>query len=974
MLMMAVQPVLAVDPPHLSDGDTGTDDCSLCHTLHDAPGGALTNAAGNANLCQSCHVVGGTAELYALTESDQALPGPGLPDGVSPGGTSHRWDSGPGGHVALGTPNTSTGTIQSGGDFTGRFAKTYTITITTAGDSDSAVFSWVDTHGGGEPTNAAGADVALGLEGVTVTFTDGESSPSFELGDQWYVHVLTDLNTPSDPSMQARLEDGKIMCSTCHHQHSQELTPFDPDAPAYGGAGTGYQCVGGADDGLPCDGGCPGGECRGRHFQRINNENAEMCLDCHSTRDVGSLASQGEANLSHPVGVPIPGGDYQAPSSLPLDASSNVACLSCHDMHDPGGFKGLPDDGTLLRLASTSLCEECHTLAGVGASHLNTDTGVLWPGGEYGSTFPEITDTAKRGSCVNCHQPHGYPDDATPSQDYASLLVENASADICFTCHDANGPSAFDVYTQFNGVTNYQVDAYDNALVNQRHDVSAADQTYSGGVVACADCHNPHLATPAEKVIDPDNKTVAYASTYDKTNSYTRDTYNFSYQFDDTGDTDLDPMNPIGCAAQPASVGPAVEGVHNGDDLGTSGGIYTGTENQTYTVTISTGGAPGSGAAITVTSTGADSSGPTPVTAFDTPVVVGTLGVSISFADGGSGGTPGTVGPAVDPPPANDDTAVSGGTYAGTADGTYTVTVTNGGRARDVIIECTGLDCGGGTIVCQPSGSGGPQCAYDSPFDVGSNGVNITISDAGARDFVTGDDWTIAVTGPSGDTVLTAGDTWTIDATAATAGCDTAPEPDMITFCLVCHDEDGTIDPPDAPPGVTMSPNLVNIAAAYRDNDQHGRLDGTGGGNGLMKAPWQDIVANGDGTWANAELDFPYAALQCNTCHDGHGSDNIYHLKTSITVRGQVMSVGGGPGSGLEASPFTAASDHSPGDTEYFLPCFIGNTQVSCSEPGSTQDTLKWGAWCTFCHDMQTHGQTEDVTCRTGHRHGAGAF
>jgi hypothetical protein len=170
------------------------------------------------------------------------LPGPGLPAGVPPSGTSHRWDSSPGGHVALGTPNTSTGTVQSGGDFTGRFAKTYTITITTAGDTDTAVFSWLDTQGGSGSAVPAGADVSLD-EGVTLTFTDGAGSPSFELGDQWYVHVLTDLNNPTNGDMQARLEDGKIMCSTCHHQHSQELTPFDPDAPAYGGAGTGYQAA-----------------------------------------------------------------------------------------------------------------------------------------------------------------------------------------------------------------------------------------------------------------------------------------------------------------------------------------------------------------------------------------------------------------------------------------------------------------------------------------------------------------------------------------------------------------------------------------------------------------------------------------------------------------------------------------------------------------------------------------------------------
>jgi cytochrome c553 len=580
---------------------------------------------------------------------------------------------------------------------------------------------------------------------------------------------------------------------------------------------------------------------------------------------------------------------------------------------------------------------------------------VLWPGGEYGSTFPEITDTAKRGSCVNCHQPHGYPDDATPSQDYASLLVENASADICFTCHDANGPSAFDVYTQFNGATNFQDAALDGALINQRHDVSTDDQAYSGGVVACADCHNPHLATPAEKVVDPDAKTVAYAVTYAKTNSYNRDTYNFSYQ---SAATDYDPMAPIGCTPQPASIGPAVEGVHLGDDLGTSGGSYTGTEDQTYTVTVSTGGVP-PGAEITVTSTGADLSGPTPVTDFDTPIAVGSFGVTISFSDGGSGGTPAVVGPAVDPGGDNDDTAVSGGTYGGADGGTYTVTVTTGGRANQAVIDYTS------DLPGDPAGNICSQtCDFGVPHAVGI--------------YTAGDDWTIAVTPASGDGVLTEGDTWTIDATAATDGCITDLEPDMITFCLVCHDDDGTPDPPNAPPGVTMSPDLVNIAASYRDVDYHGRPAGSNSANGFMKAPWQDVAAT-DTTeppngFSNAELTEAYAALQCTTCHDGHGSDNIFHLKTEINVRGVQLWVGGGPGSGIEASPFTPASDHGFGDTTYRLPCFIGTTQVSCNDPGASQQDHKWGAWCSFCHDEQTHGRAEGDTCRTGHRHGGGAF
>lgn len=921
---------LTLDPPHDS---TNTIDCSKCHTPHKAVGGAITTETGNANLCYSCHTDGGLATSFPMDEGDQALPAPGLPSGVSPTGFSHRWDSGPAGHVKADATNISTGTVQSGGAFTGRYAKTYTITITAAGDAGTAIFSWTDTRGGGGSGFTTGSGVPLD-EGVNATFTNGAGSPiSFLLNDRWYIYVRTDINLPTNIDMLNRMPDGKIMCSTCHNQHSEAAEPFDPSAPAYGGSGTGT----------------------GRHFQRIDNDTNQMCRDCHSARDV-TLSSSG----SHPVGVTIPGtGLFKSPTTLPLDKTTGtVQCMTCHQPH-----YAPTNDGTLLRMTDvTSLCTDCHTIADtINGSHFNTSTGVLWPGGQYGSNFPAITDTSKRGACINCHSPHGWPDDAAPTQDYAKLLVERGSGDICFTCHDSDGPASVNIYTLFNGATNYQTTALDGALVNQRHDVTAADQAYSGGVVACANCHNPHRVTNTAKLMDPDSPTVAYTQTYAKTNSYTRSGYNFSYQ---SASTDLDPMNPIGCTAQPASIGPAVAGANSGDDTASSGGTYTGSLDQTYTVTVSTGGTPGV-AQITTTSTGADSSGPTTVTAFGTPVAVGTLGVTVTFTEPS---VPGSVGTATCTTNCLDDTATSGGTYNGPSNGTYTLAVTTSGTSGAAQLTCTTAIAGD---ACNPSTT--YTWSNGTAIPIGSYGVTIAITDPdnspNNRTLEVGEQWQIPVTagGSTGDGILTSGDTWTIAATAATAGCSTAPEPDMVTFCLVCHD--------NAPPaGVTMSPNLVNIASAYNSSDQHGRIAGNNGANGYMKAPWQDVVANGDGTWANSELPNPYAALQCTTCHDGHGTDNIFHLKTSITVRGQQMAVGGGPGSGFESNPFTAASDYGPGASTYKLPCFIGSTQVSCSQAGSAQQDHKWGAFCTFCHDMQTHGQSEDNTCRTGHRHGGGAF
>ncbi|MFQ5425346.1 MAG: cytochrome c3 family protein, partial [Phycisphaerae bacterium] len=60
---------------------------------------------------------------------------------------------------------------------------------------------------------------------------------------------------------------------------------------------------------------------------------------------------------------------------------------------------------------------------------------------------------------------------------------------MCYTCHDADGPAASDIQSAFAA-------AY-------HHDVSAVDQA-SGSHVECIDCHNPHTASAASPLANPD--------------------------------------------------------------------------------------------------------------------------------------------------------------------------------------------------------------------------------------------------------------------------------------------------------------------------------------------------------------------------------------------------------------------------------------------------------------------------------------
>ena len=170
-------------------------------------------------------------------------------------------------------------------------------------------------------------------------------------------------------------------------------------------------------------------------------------------------------------------------------------------------------------------------------------------------------------------------------------------------------------------------------------------------------------------------------------------------------------------------------------------------------------------------------------------------------------------------------------------------------------------------------------------------------------------------------------------------GTTPVAEIDYIEFCLTCHD--GT-----APPGVTLPGSMLNIAVAFATTDQHGNLVGNGSASrGYLKTPWATQAQYDAGNQPA-----PYAAMNCTMCHGPHGSDNIYNLRSSITVAGVQMQVGG-----IDAFPLESG-------TTYTLPL-----------NGSTQEQFGWGAWCTFCHEP-SHDTKTGLGCQSGHTHGGGNF
>lgn len=468
--------VRASDPPH------PTNACNSCHVPHNALGDVLLSVAGNANSCVSCHQSGGSASILPFSTGMEAVPWSGLATGVAAGGSSHRWDSSPGGRIVFlgGSATPSTGVLLPLGTCTGAYPKTFTITMVSNGAPGTARFNWICTPPVIAGTNlATGPRVALS-DGIVVAFTDGGTGGTFRVGDRWNLYVRPRIRQPAVSPLGAHLmiytnadtspavlTNGMAVCSTCHDQHKQKFPPFDASAPAYGGSGTGD----------------------GRHFMRMSNNVNQMCFECHSAlRATNALAG------THPTGLrPRTNGFYKVPgAALPLETgTTNMGCLTCHTVHYSPSY-----DGSLLRKTNAvDVCIACHTLANTltPGTHMNpTNTRVLWPGGQYGSLMPARTNAAQRGGCLNCHATHGWPDASNPGTNYPVLLADREE-NLCFTCHDGS-PSAKNIRSYYTNVFTHPTMLYTN-----RH--SSAEDEGSGSVGAfgttnrhaeCTDCHNPH--------------------------------------------------------------------------------------------------------------------------------------------------------------------------------------------------------------------------------------------------------------------------------------------------------------------------------------------------------------------------------------------------------------------------------------------------------------------------------------------------
>ncbi|HPR63301.1 MAG TPA: cytochrome c3 family protein [Thermoanaerobaculia bacterium] len=328
----------AVDPPHWSSSTTTIDCTSQCHTGHTSLGSALTQAASNVNLCQSCHNNAGLAGNMPVNTTDMAIPGTsgfhhafGVPavnasfDTVLPTNsamalrimegnvtcsTCHdqhdAGDSTLGSKASISSPDQvtalgSTGTLSSGGSYSGSGGVWYLVEIIGAGTQATATFRYSKDRGTtwfptAPATLTAGTDVALDF-GVTVTFAAG----NYTAGERWQFSA-------SWPYLRAALDSGDNttgvkFCRDCHTNwamtHGESHT-YDgsvkshPVGIALNANGNGY------DRAVPQD---------------------------------GNGAAQGGG-----------GADSNTSNNLLLDSGGLVQCYTCHGVHYADG-NTLTEDG-----------------------------------------------------------------------------------------------------------------------------------------------------------------------------------------------------------------------------------------------------------------------------------------------------------------------------------------------------------------------------------------------------------------------------------------------------------------------------------------------------------------------------------------------------------------------------------------------------------------------------------------------------
>ncbi len=270
-------------------------------------------------------------------------------------------------------------------------------------------------------------------------------------------HPGYDASPPLDSNMNRNQENGNIVCTTCHNVHNHQLG-----------------------------------------FPFLWKDRGDICGECHTSR-----VQSAPPYTSHPVNVPVPGGDpdYKNPDHLEL-INGQVKCLTCHGVHytySGTQYRGTADGGSTTCLQDNSAAWTAGALVGwelkIGMTAnpnrhnwyqrriitSNTATQVCW-------TDP-LPDSVSAGD------PYVLKETGTGD----GYLTNQPMASLCFQCHSF--PATGSHFTSANALWpggQYGSDyAYTDATGTEvwppGRSGGVTNQPLPSSLVgSCLNCHWPH--------------------------------------------------------------------------------------------------------------------------------------------------------------------------------------------------------------------------------------------------------------------------------------------------------------------------------------------------------------------------------------------------------------------------------------------------------------------------------------------------
>jgi predicted CXXCH cytochrome family protein len=178
-------------------------------------------------------------------------------------------------------------------------------------------------------------------------------------------------------------------------------------------------------------------------------------------------------------------------------------CDQCHTMH---GQTSVVYGHALLGPDENTLCDRCHDTPWAGGSYAGTTAylgsahaagnGTVWPGPDP----PARTEAGAAGKCLNCHDPHGLPDNVG----IIPMLTIGREESLCLACHDG-APASTNIGADLAKPFTHPVTLYSGRhagpLESLPTDFAAAPTNNRHS--ECVDCHDPHVATADPAGIPP---------------------------------------------------------------------------------------------------------------------------------------------------------------------------------------------------------------------------------------------------------------------------------------------------------------------------------------------------------------------------------------------------------------------------------------------------------------------------------------